>query len=180
MSEEKVVPLEQLGAIVAGLRREGHSIVTTNGCFDLLHLGHVRYLEEAAKHGEVLVVGINSDNSVRQLKGPSRPIVPEAERAALVAALEAVDYVTIFDRLNPNELVALLRPDVHVKGRDYDPKRMPETVPVRQWGGRVVTVELSEGHSTSELIRRIRGLDDASGGKPEPRGPKPRGVDDGE
>jgi len=158
MTEDKVVPLQELGAIVAGLRREGRTIVTTNGCFDLLHIGHVRYLEEASKHGDVLVVGVNSDNSVRQLKGPGRPIVPEGERAAVVAALESVDYVTIFDRLNPSGLVALLRPVVHVKGQDYDPKRMPETLPVRQWGGRVVTIELSEGHSTSELIGRIQAL----------------------
>ena len=153
-----MVPLQELEAIVAGLRREGHTIVTTNGCFDLLHVGHVRYLEEASKHGDVLIVGVNSDNSVRQLKGPGRPIVPEGERAAVVAALESVDYVTIFDQLNPGELVTVLRPDVHVKGQDYDPERMPETVPVRQSGGRVVTVELSEGHSTSELIGRIQAL----------------------
>jgi len=156
MTEDKVVPLQQLGAIVAELRREGHTIVTTNGCFDLLHIGHLRYLEAARSHGDVLVVAVNSDNSVRQLKGPGRPIVPQDERATMLAALQLVDYVTVFDSLNPCELVSLLRPDVHAKGQDYDPKHMPETLPVRQWGGRVVTLKLSEAHSTTELIRRIR------------------------
>jgi rfaE bifunctional protein nucleotidyltransferase chain/domain len=134
-----------------------------NGCFDLIHVGHLHYLDEAKRHGDVLVVGVNSDASVRMLKGTGRPIVPLEERIRLLEALRATDYVVAFDEHTPETSIAELRPDVAVKGSDYAPpsgKPMPEKALVESYGGRVVFVPLLPGHSTSELIRRIRGTDE--------------------
>lgn len=139
-------------------RRAGVGTVWTNGCFDLLHVGHVRFLEQARALGEVLIVGVNSDDSVRELKGPDRPLVPALERAEIVAALGAVDVVTIFPETNPIEILRELQPDIHCKGGDYaDAGELPETETVRAYGGRVEILGLTPGSSTSNLLERTRG-----------------------
>ena len=132
-------------------------LVFTNGCFDLLHRGHVEYLYEARALGDALVVGINSDDSVRRLKGPSRPLVPVEDRALLVAALGCVDAVTIFEEDTPRELIAELLPDVLVKGADYTLDQVVGREEVEAAGGQVVLVRLREGYSSTALLRRIRG-----------------------
>jgi len=142
---------------VAG--REGRGprrIVFTNGCFDLLHPGHIQTLEKARALGDLLVVGVNSDRSVRALKGPSRPLVPESERAEILAALEAVDFVVLFDEDTPRELIARLRPDVLVKGADWGAEEIVGREEVEAGGGRVVSLSLEPGYSTSALLEKIR------------------------
>jgi D-beta-D-heptose 7-phosphate kinase/D-beta-D-heptose 1-phosphate adenosyltransferase len=137
-------------------KQAGRRVVFTNGCFDLLHAAHVRLLEQARALGEVLVVGINSDRSVRELKGKSRPLVPEAERAEVLSALTAVDAVTVFDEPTPRELIAALLPDVLVKGGDWGANIVGKEE-VTAAGGRVVSLPYERGYSTSELIERIAG-----------------------
>jgi len=136
-------------------RAQGARIVFTNGCFDLLHRGHVALLEAAAAEGEVLIVGLNSDASVRRLKGARRPLVPQAERALLLAALRAVDLVVIFEEDTPGELIAALAPDVLVKGADYELDAIVGRKTVEARGGRIVRVPLAPGYSTSNLIARL-------------------------
>jgi rfaE bifunctional protein nucleotidyltransferase chain/domain len=136
--------------------RGGKTVVFTNGCFDILHVGHVRTLEAARAFGDILVVGVNSDASVRRIKGLLRPIVPQAERAEMVAALGMVSYVVIFDEDLPNDTVAILEPDVHVKGGDYDVEAMPETPVVRAHGGRVEIVRFVDGFSTTDIIGKVK------------------------
>jgi D-glycero-beta-D-manno-heptose 1-phosphate adenylyltransferase len=131
--------------------------VLSNGAFDLIHVGHVRSLEHARSLGDLLVVAVNSDRSVRALKGEGRPIVPERERAEIVAALRCVDLVTIFDETTVEETIRLVRPDVHAKGRDYTAASVPERALVEQLGGTVVIVGDPKDHATSDLIRKIRG-----------------------
>jgi rfaE bifunctional protein nucleotidyltransferase chain/domain len=155
-SASKVVTLDALLAAVGDARRRGATIVTTNGCFDLLHVGHVAVLEAAAALGDLLIVGVNADATVTALKGPGRPLVPQAERARVVAALGCVDYVVIFEEPDPIALIEAVRPDVHVKGGDY-PADIIEAPAVREGGGRVVIVPAVPGHSTAGLVRRIRG-----------------------
>ena len=133
-------------------RAAGESIVLANGCFDLLHVGHVRYLSEAKTLGDVLVVGINSDRQVAKLKGPGRPAVPAEERAELIAALRFVDAVTIFDEPTVTELILAIRPDVHTKGTDYTEANVPERDVVLSIGGRVAIVGDPKDHSSSEMI----------------------------
>jgi rfaE bifunctional protein nucleotidyltransferase chain/domain len=145
------------------LRAADQVVVWTNGCFDLVHAGHVRSLQAACTLGDVLVVGINSDASVRRLKGSGRPILPASERAELIAALRCVEHVVIFDDDTPEECIRLLLPDIHCKGADYKPphgKPIPEAALVEGYGGRVAFLPLVEGLSTTELIRQIR--DDCS------------------
>ena len=137
------------------LRREGRRIVFANGCFDILHVGHVRYLEDARRCGDVLVVGVNSDRAVAALKGEGRPILPEAGRAELVAALESVDYVVIFDELTAAEILLDLLPDVHCKGTDYSRDTVPEREVVKSYGGEVRIVGDAKNHSTRELLAEI-------------------------
>ena len=151
-----VLPADAVAAAVARHRDAGRRIVFTNGCFDVLHVGHVRCLEQAREWGDVLVVGVNSDESVRRLKGPERPIVPDHERAALLAALATVDLVAIFEEDSPVGLLELVRPDVYVKGGDYTPDMLEETPLVEALGGRVVTLGYLADHSSTELITRIR------------------------
>ncbi|HZR99044.1 MAG TPA: D-glycero-beta-D-manno-heptose 1-phosphate adenylyltransferase [Chloroflexota bacterium] len=139
---------------VAALRGRGGRLVLTNGCFDLLHVGHVRYLQAARRLGDFLVVGVNSDASVRQLKGPGRPIVTAAERAELVAALGCVDAVVIFDSATAEPLVAALRPEVYVKGADYTEATLPEARLVRAYGGAVTLLPTVPGASTTALLER--------------------------
>ena len=154
MSLAKVVTLEQSIERVADLKRAGKRVVFTNGCFDLLHPGHIRYLAEARRLGDALVVAINSDRSVRALKGPSRPILPESERAELMAALRCVDLVTIFDDLTPRDLLAQMLPQVLVKGADWGPTNIVGREEVEAAGGVVVPIPVVPGFSTSEIIRR--------------------------
>ena len=141
---------------LAGWRQAGESVVFTNGVFDLLHRGHVEYLEEAAGLGDRLVVGINADASVRRLKGDQRPLVPEHERAELVAALQCVDLCVIFDEDTPERLIREVEPDVLVKGGDWALDRIVGREFVESRGGRVLTVPVREGHSTTALVARIR------------------------
>jgi rfaE bifunctional protein nucleotidyltransferase chain/domain len=157
VSREKVVSRAGLLAEAAARRAEGKRIVFANGAFDLLHAGHVRYLEAARREGEWLAVGINSDASVARAKGPGRPIVPEAERAEIVAALGCVDAVVIFGEDSPAGLLAALAPDVHAKGTDYTAESVPERATVAAYGGRTVIVGDPKGHATTDLIGRIRG-----------------------
>ena len=146
---------------VAELRRAGRRIAFANGHFDMLHVGHLRYLQGARAEGDVLVVGINDDDSVRRLKGPGRPIMPAAERAELVAALDPVDLVVIFTGDSPGDLLAELRPQVHCKGPDYgSPEDVPEYEIVRAYGGSTALVGDPKDHSTTDLIARVRNLPD--------------------
>ena len=143
------------------LRAAGKKLVFTNGVFDILHVGHVRYLEQARALGDALVVAINSDASVQELKGPGRPLMNERERAEILAALRAVDYVTIFDDLSPRTLIAELLPDVLVKGGDYALDQIHGREEVEAAGGRVVSLPFVEGVSTSEIIERMKSKDHA-------------------
>jgi rfaE bifunctional protein nucleotidyltransferase chain/domain len=146
---------EELRALGDRLRREGRRIAFANGCFDILHVGHVRYLQEAKKYGDVLVVGVNSDRSVAALKGRGRPILPEEARAELVAALEPVDYVVIFAERTAAGVLDDLRPDVHCKGTDYSAETVPERNVVKSYGGSVQIVGDAKNHSTRELLAEI-------------------------
>jgi len=141
--------------VAEGLRAAGKRIVLANGCFDLLHVGHVRYLEAARALGDVLFVGINADAAVARLKGPGRPLMPAAERAELLAALRPVDHVVVFDDDTADRLIAAIRPDVHAKGTDYTPETVPERDTVRAYGGRVVIVGDPKAHATRDAIETI-------------------------
>ena len=154
-SIRKILSPEALTERLDRLRRGGKTVVFTNGCFDLLHVGHVDTLTQAKACGDVLVVAVNSDASVRRLKGASRPIVDQEGRMSLLAALEAVDYVTVFDDDTPLALIRSLRPHVLVKGGDWQPAAIVGKAVVERYGGRVVTVPYREGCSTSRLIERI-------------------------
>ena len=156
MSEEKILSLDDLRERLAQHRRRGQRVVLANGCFDLLHVGHVRYLEGARREGDVLVVGVNDDEGVRRLKGPGRPLLEAPDRARLVAALAAVDYVVIFAEPTVTALIGALRPDVHAKGTDYTPETVPEHEAVRAVGGRVAIVGDPKDHSTRDLLAAIR------------------------
>jgi len=155
-SRDKIVPLDVLCGMLAAARAHSRTIVLANGIFDLLHVGHVRYLEAAKREGHVLVVGINSDSSARQLKGTGRPILNEQARAELVAALEVVDGVVIFPELNVEALLEAVRPDVHAKGTDYTAETVPERAIAARLGVRVAIVGDPKRHSTSDLFSRIR------------------------
>lgn len=151
----RILDRNRLIARVAIARKNGARIVLANGCFDLLHVGHVRYLEGAKALGEVLVVGINSDEQVFRLKGEGRPFMPERERAEIIASLRAVDIVTIFEEPTVEELIRAIRPDIHAKGTDYTEETVPERDVVRSCGGRVAIVGDPKGHSTSETIKKV-------------------------
>ena len=152
----KILSLDELLRERARLRAAGASLVFTNGCFDILHVGHVRYLTAARALGDALVVAINSDRAVRELKGAGRPVMNEAERAEMLAALRAVDYVTVFDELSPRALIASLLPDVLVKGGDYALDEIHGREEVEAAGGRVVSLPFVEGASTTGIIERLK------------------------
>ena len=154
-----VLSREELTKRVAAARADGARIVFANGCFDVLHVGHVRYLEGARKLGDVLIVGINSDQQVAVQKGDGRPVLPATERAEIIAALESVTYVTIFDEPTVEELLLTLKPDVHAKGTDYTTDTVPERDVVRSYGGQVAIVGDPKDHSTSAIISRLGGVD---------------------
>lgn len=146
----------ELQRIVEGHRAAGQVVVMTNGTFDLLHVGHLRSLADARSRGDLLVVAVNSDASVRAYKGPHLPIQPEDERAEILAGLRAVDYVTVFDEPRVDGLLARLRPDIHAKGTEYTPETIPEAETVRSYGGRIAIVGDPKAHSSSWLMARIR------------------------
>lgn len=154
-SKQKILGLRALRQKVRALQAAGQRIVFTNGCFDLLHPGHVRYLEQARTLGDRLVVAINSDTSVRRLKGPTRPLVPEGDRASVLAGLAAVDFVTVFSEDTPDQLIRALRPDVLVKGGDWRARDIVGGDLVRSYGGRVLSLPYRRGYSTTALVERI-------------------------
>ncbi len=154
----EIVARQQLAAWSERQRANGRRVVFTNGCFDLLHRGHIESLGEAATHGDVLLVAINADASVRALKGPGRPVTPEADRAVVLAALRAVDAVTIFPEPTPLETILIVRPAVIVKGAEYSEDDIVGAREVQSWGGRVVRVAMRPGRSTSGLIAHLKQL----------------------
>jgi rfaE bifunctional protein nucleotidyltransferase chain/domain len=153
---DKLVSREKLKKIVATLKKKGLTIVFANGCFDLIHIGHIRYLRAAKKEGDLLIVALNSDASVRKLKGPPRPILTTDERVEILSALPFVDYIVIFDEPTVSLLLSELKPDVHAKGTDYTVDTVPEREVVKGYGGKTVIVGDPKTHSTSELIARIK------------------------
>jgi rfaE bifunctional protein nucleotidyltransferase chain/domain len=155
-AESKIGSLEEVAARVAEARRAGRTVALANGCFDVLHVGHVRYLEGARAEADVLVVGVNADDSVRRLKGAGRPVQPAEDRARLVAALRAVDHVVVFEEDDVRRLLLTLRPHVHCKGTDYTPETVPERDVVRSYGGRVAIVGDPKDHDTRTLLAKIR------------------------
>src|SRR5262245_43914060 len=157
VKDDLVLSREELVKRVAAAKESGARIVFANGCFDVLHVGHVRYLAGARLLGDVLVVGINSDEQVAIQKGPGRPVLPAIERAEIVAALESVTYVTIFDEPTVEQLLLALKPDVHAKGTDYPTDTVPERDVVRSYGGQVAIVGDPKNHSTSSIIARLGG-----------------------
>jgi len=155
MATERVVDRSELERKVADARVRGRRIVFANGCFDMLHVGHVRYLEGAKALGDVLVVAVNSDEQVRKQKGADRPLIPQDQRAEIVGSLEAVDFVTIFDEPTVSELLLALKPDIHAKGTDYTVDTVPERDVVRSYGGRVAIAGDPKEHSSSEMIEKV-------------------------
>jgi D-glycero-beta-D-manno-heptose 1-phosphate adenylyltransferase len=153
-----VLSLPEVVAWIEHQRYDGKTIVFTNGVFDLLHPGHVRYLQDARREGDVLIVGVNSDRSVREIKGPERPITAETERAELLAALDCVDAVFVFDEADPQRVIDRLQPDVLAKGADWPADRIIGRDTVEARGGRVVRIPLAEGYSSSAIIKKIQGL----------------------
>lgn len=149
------VKQEELQALLQKLRAENKTIVTTNGCFDILHVGHVRYLEETKKFGDILIVCLNSDASVRRLKGEGRPINNENDRAEVLNGLKSVDYVVLFDENSPAELLAKIKPDIHTKGADYTVETLPEAKIIIENGGRLEFIQFVEGKSTTNTIKKI-------------------------
>ncbi|MCK4649176.1 D-glycero-beta-D-manno-heptose 1-phosphate adenylyltransferase [bacterium] len=152
----KLTSLDELTEIAKRCKKEGKKIIFTNGCFDLLHLGHIRYLKEAKRLGDILIVGLNSDNSVRSLKGKDRPLVREKDRAEILSALEAVDYIVIFDELTPKNLIDRIIPHILVKGGDWRKEGVVGRDTVEAQGGKVVIVPEVKGYSTSTLINKIQ------------------------
>jgi len=159
----KALTLEEAILRFGREKRNGRRVVFTNGCFDLLHPGHIRGFEQARRLGDALIVGLNSDSSVRRLKGPTRPVIPEQERAEILSALEAVDAVIIFDDLTPREVIARLLPDVLVKGGDWAGDQIVGREEVEAAGGRVVSIPFVPGYSTTTILKKIRECSDASG-----------------
>ena len=155
MSNQKIYHLSELASILQQAKSDGNVVVTTNGCFDVLHLGHLRYLQAARQLGDLLVVAVNSDSSVRQLKGENRPLVPEEERAEMLAGLECVDYVVIFPEETPISLLSELKPSIHVKGGDYKLEQLIERDVVEANGGKVIVGLNVPGKSTTNLIEVI-------------------------
>ena len=156
MATDRILPADGAAQLSAAVHARGGKIVFTNGVFDLLHPGHVRYLQDARRLGDVLVVGVNSDRSVRGNKGPERPITPEGERAEILAGLACVDAVVIFDEPTPAEIIRRVQPDILVKGADWGPDNIVGRDTVEGRGGRVIRMELSPGYSTTDLIRKVK------------------------
>lgn len=151
----QIVQLKELLSILERLKTEKKQIVTTNGCFDILHVGHVRYLKQAKELGDVLIICLNTDKSVKKLKGDSRPVNNELDRAEVLAGLRSVDYVILFDEDTPSELLAQIKPDIHVKGGDYDANTLPEAKIIQQFGGKIMFLPFVAGKSTTGIINKI-------------------------
>ncbi|MCX7981786.1 MAG: D-glycero-beta-D-manno-heptose 1-phosphate adenylyltransferase [Syntrophales bacterium] len=151
----QILTREELLTVINTLHREGKKIVFTNGCFDLIHIGHVRYLREAKKLGDVLIIGLNSDESVKRLKGPGRPIINQEDRAEILSSLEFVDFVTVFEEDTPINIISVIEPDVLVKGGDWPVEEIVGNEVVKKRGGKVVTLPFTEGKSTTRIIQRI-------------------------
>ncbi|MBP6003808.1 MAG: adenylyltransferase/cytidyltransferase family protein [Pyrinomonadaceae bacterium] len=162
-SQAAILGRDELMELVERMRADGASIVLANGCFDLFHVGHVRYLCGAKSLGNLLVVGVNSDRQTRSLKGAGRPFIPENERAEIVASLRCVDAVTIFDEPTVTELIRAIRPDIHAKGTDYTEDNVPERAIVREYGGRVAIVGDPKDHSSTELISLVNSASEIDG-----------------
>jgi len=156
MRNAPILTEDELLHTIGHERADGKTIAFANGCFDVLHVGHVRYLQGAAREADVLIVGVNGDESVRTLKGEGRPVMDERERAELIAAIRGVSYVTVFHETSPARLLSLLRPDVHCKGTDYTAESVPEAEVVKAYGGRVAIVGDPKDHSTSELLKKLK------------------------
>lgn len=153
---EKLIEKENLDNIIKKLKSENKKIVFTNGCFDILHAGHVRYLKESKKFGDILIVGLNSDVSVKKIKGESRPINPEMDRAEVLAGLEAVSYIVLFDETSPIKLLEEIKPDIYTKGADYTVETLPEAKTVLSYGGKIEFIKFLEGRSTTKIIDKIK------------------------
>ena len=151
-----IVTESELTQIVADAHRDGKRVAFANGCFDILHVGHIRYLQGAADVADVLIVGVNSDRSVHELKGEGRPVMPERERAEMISAIRGVSYVTVFDEKSPARILGTVKPDFQCKGTDYTPDSVPEAEVVRSYGGEVVIVGDPKDHSTSDVLRKLR------------------------
>ena len=154
----KILDRDILKAKLEKLRKEGKKIAFTNGCFDILHVGHVRYLREAKKNADILVLALNSDSSVRAIKGEKRPLMNEKERAEILAALEFIDFVTIFPELTPLELINYLKPDILIKGGDWPEEKVVGREEIKKWGGRVAIIPEVEGKSTTNIVEKIKSL----------------------
>lgn len=152
----KVIERDKIEDLVKILKKQNKKIVATNGCFDILHVGHVRYLKKSKAFGDVLIVGLNSDVSVKKLKGEGRPINPENDRAEVLCALEAVDYVVLFDETSPRDLLDIIKPNVYTKGADYTLKTLPEADVILNNGGWVEFIDFVEGKSTTKIIDKIK------------------------
>lgn len=157
-----ILTAPQLSEALDRERAGGRTIAFANGCFDVLHVGHIRYLQDAAKVADVLVVGVNGDDSVRQLKGEGRPVMPQDERAEIISAIRGVAYVTIFDENSPASLLRTLKPHFQCKGTDYTADSVPEAEIVRAYGGKVVIVGDPKDHSTTQVLARMRAMNDES------------------
>lgn len=158
MSNKKIKTINELKKLVETLKRQNKKIVTTNGVFDILHIGHIRYLQQAKKLGDVLIVAVNSDSSVKKIKDPRRPLNNENDRAEALAALECVDYVAIFSEENPIKILEIIKPNVHVKGGDYKIEKVIEKEIVEKNNGKIVLIPEVKGYSTTDLIKRIVGV----------------------
>ena len=152
----KLVKREELPELLKELRSQGKTIVTTNGCFDILHVGHVRYLQKTKTFADVLIVALNSDISVKKIKGPDRPVNNENDRAEILCALSCVDYVVLFDESSPEKLLVEIKPDVHTKGADYTVETLPEAKAIMANGGRIEFISFVEGKSTTAVIEKMR------------------------
>lgn len=155
-TEDKIISLEELTKEIQCAKQQGKTVVSTSGCFDILHAGHVTYLEEAKARGDLLIVLLNSDSSVRALKGNTRPIVSQKERAVVVAGLESVDYVCIFSDRTPCGIIGRVQPDIVIKGGDYAGKQIPEMDSVASYGGKVEYVNVVDGCSTTNIVEKIK------------------------
>ena len=154
--KNKITEIEELKKIVTDYKDNKKTIVFTNGCFDILHIGHIRYLDKASSFGDKLIIGINSNKSVKIIKNSQRPIIDEKERAEIISALEMIDHVVIFDEPTCSSLLRTLKPDIYVKGGDYTPDTLPEWPVVQEYGGQVEFVDLIEGKSTTDIINKIK------------------------
>ncbi len=153
---EKVIEINELFKIVKESKKEGKQIVFTNGCFDILHVGHIRLLKKAKEVGDLLIIGLNSDSSVKSLKGAARPIIPERERAELLAAIKYIDYITIFTESTASRVLSILKPDIYVKGGNYSAANLPEWSVVKKFGGKINIIPLEGSRSTSAIINKIK------------------------